>query len=156
VIPRSPAPGSRLPTDEPGEPDGEPDGEPEPRLSMRMLWPVAPRPHSAKLARPVPAPRLRLRLRLRLRSKLVVAMAFAALVPVVVLAALATGVILSSLDASLEADADRQLTVGINLVLRSVERLADEGCDILAAIGEFRGGRPLVLCPLVLCAVFSA
>lgn len=120
MIPPTP-PGSRLP---PEEPDDE--GEPEPRLSLRMLWPIAPRPHNPRLARPAPAPRLRL----RLRSKLVVAMAFAALVPVVVLAALATGVILSSLDASLEADADRQLTVGINLVLRSVERLADEAVQL--------------------------
>jgi signal transduction histidine kinase len=65
-------------------------------------------------------------LRLRLRTKLVVAMLFAALVPVVIVALLATGVILSSLEAGLREDADRQLTVGLNLVLRSVERLGDE------------------------------
>ena len=65
-------------------------------------------------------------LRLRLRSKLVVAMAFAALVPVVGVALLATGVILSSLEAGLREDADRQLGVGLNLILRSVERLGDE------------------------------
>ena len=65
-------------------------------------------------------------LRLRLRTKLVVAMVFAALVPVVIVALLATGVILSSLEGGLREDADRQLTVGLNLVLRSVERLGDE------------------------------
>ena len=65
-------------------------------------------------------------LRLRLRTKLVVAMVFASLVPVVIVALLATGVILSSLEGGLREDADRQLTVGLNLVLRSVERLGDE------------------------------
>ena len=65
-------------------------------------------------------------LRLRLRTKLVVAMLFAALVPVLIVALLATGVILSSLEGSLREDADRQLTVGLNLVLRAVERLGDE------------------------------
>ncbi len=65
-------------------------------------------------------------LRLRLRTKLVVAMVFAALVPVGIVALLATGVILSSLEGGLREDADRQLTVGLNLVLRSVERLGDE------------------------------
>jgi HAMP domain-containing protein len=65
-------------------------------------------------------------LRLRLRTKLVVAMLFAALVPVVIVALLATGVILSSLEGGLREDADRQLTVGLNLVLRAVERLGDE------------------------------
>jgi len=65
-------------------------------------------------------------LRLRLRTKLVIAMAFAALVPVLVVALLATGVILSSLETSLREDAERQLMVGLNLILRSVERLGDE------------------------------
>ncbi|MDQ3367319.1 MAG: hypothetical protein M3680_17995, partial [Myxococcota bacterium] len=74
-----------------------------------------------RLATPTPP-----QLRLRLRTKLVVAMLFAALVPVVIVALLATGVILSSLEGGLREDADRQLTVGLNLVLRSVERLGDE------------------------------
>ena len=65
-------------------------------------------------------------LRLRLRTKLVVAMVFAALVPAVIVALLATGVILSSLEAGLREDAERQLTVALNLVLRSAERLGDE------------------------------
>lgn len=75
-----------------------------------------------RLAAPPAPPELRL----RLRTKLVVAMIFAALVPVVIVASLATGVILSSLEGGLREDADRQLTVGLNLVLRSVERLGDE------------------------------
>jgi signal transduction histidine kinase len=65
-------------------------------------------------------------LRLRMRTKLVAAMVFAALVPVVIVALLATRVILSSLETGLREDADRQLTVGLNLVLRAVERLGDE------------------------------
>lgn len=66
------------------------------------------------------------KLQLRLRTKLVVAMLFAALVPVLIVAVLATSVILSSLETGLREDAARQLTVGLNLVLRSVERLGDE------------------------------
>jgi two-component system, NtrC family, sensor kinase len=77
--------------------------------------------HTPRLA-PAPPPELRL----RMRTKLVVAMVFAALVPVGIVALLATSVILSSLETGLREDADRQLTVGLNLVLRSVERLGDE------------------------------
>ena len=66
------------------------------------------------------------RLRLKLRTKLAVAMLFAALVPAVVVALLATGGILSSLETGLREDADRQLMVGLNLILRSIERLGDE------------------------------
>jgi signal transduction histidine kinase len=75
------------------------------------------------------------RLRLRLRTKLAVAMLFAALVPAVVVALLATGVILSSLETGLREDADRQLMVGLNLILRSIERLGDETVQ-LAESGE--------------------
>jgi two-component system NtrC family sensor kinase len=67
---------------------------------------------------------------LRLRSKLVIAMVLAALVPVVVVAAIATGVILSNLEQSLHEDADRQLTVGLNLILRSIERFGDEAVQL--------------------------
>jgi signal transduction histidine kinase len=77
-----------------------------------------------RIATPTPAPAPELRL--RMRTKLVVAMVFAALVPVMIVAMLATRVILSSLENGLRADADRQLTVGLNLVLRAVERLGDE------------------------------
>ena len=79
-----------------------------------------------RLTAPVPTPQLRL----RLRTKLVVAMAFAALVPVVLVASIATRVILSSLESGLREDADRQLTVGLNLILRSVERLGDEAVQL--------------------------
>ena len=81
-------------------------------------------------------------LRLRLRTKLVVAMAFAALVPVLVVALLATRVILSSLETSLRDDADRQLEVALNLILRSIERLGDEAVqlaessELVAALGN--------------------
>ncbi|MEJ7598136.1 MAG: ATP-binding protein [Kofleriaceae bacterium] len=75
-----------------------------------------------KLVTPTPTPELRL----RMRTKLVAAMVFAALVPVVIVALLATRVILSSLETGLREDADRQLQVGLNLVLRAVERLGDE------------------------------
>jgi len=85
-------------------------------------------------------------LRIRLRTKLVVAMAFAALVPVLVVALLATGVILSSLEAGLREDADRQLAVGLNLILRSVERLGDATVQ-LSESSELAGalGRPAAL-----------
>jgi signal transduction histidine kinase len=80
------------------------------------------------IAEPLGAPdddRGRPRLRLKLRTKLAIAMLFAALVPAVVVALLATGVILSSLETGLREDADRQLMVGLNLILRSIEELGD-------------------------------
>ena len=86
-----------------------------------------------------PAPR---QLRLRLRTKLVVAMAFAALVPVLVVALLATGVVLSSLEAGLREDADRQLGVALNLILRSIEALGgatvqlSETSELAGALAE--------------------
>jgi signal transduction histidine kinase len=83
------------------------------------IFRIPPRPVTPL---PVPPPRLRM----KLRRKLVFAMVVAALVPVVIVAMIATGVILSSLEAGLRDDADRQLTVGLNLILRSVERLGDE------------------------------
>ncbi|HMG24641.1 MAG TPA: HAMP domain-containing protein, partial [Kofleriaceae bacterium] len=69
-------------------------------------------------------------LRLKLRTKVVVAMLFAALVPAMIVALLATGVILSSLEAALREDAARQLVVGLNLVLRTIERLGDETVEL--------------------------
>jgi signal transduction histidine kinase len=90
-----------------------------------------------------PAPKLRL----RLRTKLVIAMVMAALVPVLIVALLATSVILSNLESSLRDDAARQLTVGLNLVLRAVERLGDEcvqlseSAELVVALGPARGGR---------------
>lgn len=78
-----------------------------------------------RLATPIPP-----ELRPRLRTRLVLAMAIAALVPVVLVAVIATRVILSSLEGGLREDADRQLTVGLNLILRSVERLGDEAVQL--------------------------
>jgi signal transduction histidine kinase len=66
----------------------------------------------------------------RLRTKLAIAMVLAALVPVGIVAAIASGVILSNLEQGLREDADRQLTVGLNLVLRSVERFGDEAVQL--------------------------
>ena len=84
-----------------------------------------------KIPRPVPAPAPPPRaVGFRLRTKLVIAMIFAALVPVVIVASIATGVILSNLEAGLREDADRQLTVGLNLILRSVERFGDEAVQL--------------------------
>lgn len=85
-------------------------------------------------------------LRLRLRTKLVAAMVFAALAPVMIVALLATGVILSSLESGLREDADRQLTVAVNLVARAVDRLADEcvqlaeAPELAAALAAAAGG----------------
>ncbi|MCW5808049.1 MAG: HAMP domain-containing protein, partial [Deltaproteobacteria bacterium] len=102
--------------------------------SGRKRAPTGPLPHIGsrsvlrtttrlpRLATPSPAPELRQ----RMRTKLVAAMVFAALVPVGIVAVLAVGVILSSLEAGLREDADRQLTVGLNLVLRAVERIGGE------------------------------
>ncbi|MBV8762296.1 MAG: HAMP domain-containing protein [Deltaproteobacteria bacterium] len=83
------------------------------------MFRIPPRPTTPV---PLPPPPLRM----KLRRQIVVAMIVAALVPVVIVAMIATGVILSSLETGLRDDADRQLTVGLNLILRSVERLGDE------------------------------
>ena len=114
---------------------------PEPRSSMRKIITdkilKQPRPVETK------APELKL----RLRTKLVLAMALAALVPVAIVATIATGVILSSLEAGLREDADRQLNVGLNLILRSVERLGDETVQLSEssdlAIAMRKGGPAL-------------
>jgi len=113
---------------------------PSPGWSRRCTQGGSPGRRRPVTAHPTPG----LRLRLRLRTKLVVAMALAALVPVAIVATIATGVILSSLETSLRADADRQLTVGLNLILRSVERLGDEtvqlseSSDLALALGATR------------------
>ena len=78
-----------------------------------------------RLSAPVPP-----ELRPRLRTRLVFAMAIAALVPVAIVALIATRVILSNLEQGLREDADRQLTVGENLILRSVERVGDEAVQL--------------------------
>ena len=92
---------------------------------------ISPKPPSnPRIVKPAPAPKLRL----KLRSKLVIAMAFAGLVPVLIVAMLATRVILSNLENGLRDDARRQLTVGLNLVLRAVERIGDENVQMSESI----------------------
>jgi signal transduction histidine kinase len=112
-----------------GEP--APVAEPAPGTTSTRRFRITTVFRVPQLDPQLPAPKLRL----RLRTKLVVAMTFAALAPVLIVALLATGVILSSLEASLREDAARQLTVGLNLVLRAVERLGDE-CIQLSESGE--------------------
>jgi signal transduction histidine kinase len=98
-----------------------------------------------RIPRPAPAPAPPPRPGLRLRTKLVMAVVLAALVPVAIVASIATGVILSNLEAGLREDADRQLTVGLNLILRSVERFGDEAVqlsessDLVTAIRDMTG-----------------
>jgi two-component system, NtrC family, sensor kinase len=72
---------------------------------------------------------------LRLRSKLVLSLSLAALVPVAVVAVVAVSVILDNIDRGLRDDAERQLDVGLNLVLRTAERLGDEVVQLAAASG---------------------
>ncbi|HWO18575.1 MAG TPA: ATP-binding protein [Kofleriaceae bacterium] len=112
-------------------PESSGSGDPPSIGTITRMFRLPPQVRQAGAGAPVPAPRLSL----RLRTKLVVALVLASLVPVLLVALLATNVILSSLEASLGEDAARQLTVGLNLVLRSVERLGDE-CVQLAEAGE--------------------
>ncbi|MBA3393020.1 MAG: HAMP domain-containing protein [Deltaproteobacteria bacterium] len=111
-----------IPRHDPANP-GDPIDPAEPSARSRLF-----RMSSLRIPKIAQAPTPQLRL--RLRSKLVVAMLLAALVPVAIVALLATGVILSSLEGGLREDADRQLTVGLNLVLRAVERLGDESVQL--------------------------
>jgi two-component system NtrC family sensor kinase len=111
------------PPDSPGSDTPRQPGR-ETRDTNRSRWSITAL-RMPRLNTPLPTPTPP-DLRLRMRTKLVAAMVFAALVPVVIVALLATRVILSSLETGLREDAHRQLTVGLNLVLRAVERLGDE------------------------------
>ncbi|MBP9088505.1 MAG: HAMP domain-containing protein [Kofleriaceae bacterium] len=86
-------------------------------------------------------------MRIRLRSRLVFAMALAALLPVLVVAVVATQAIFSSLERGLRSDADRQLSVATNLLLRQLERLGDEAAQIANSsdlpLAMRHGGREL-------------
>ncbi|MBE7447843.1 MAG: HAMP domain-containing protein [Kofleriaceae bacterium] len=64
--------------------------------------------------------------RMRLRTKLALSMSVAALLPMLVVASLASGVVLGNLEGGLERDGRRQLDVGLNLTLRSFERVGDD------------------------------
>ncbi|HVV87372.1 MAG TPA: HAMP domain-containing protein, partial [Kofleriaceae bacterium] len=70
-----------------------------------------------------PARRVR---RARLRTKLVLSLSVAALVPMLLVGVLASGVVFGNLEGSLKQDARRQLDVGLNLTLRSIERIGHE------------------------------
>jgi signal transduction histidine kinase/HAMP domain-containing protein len=64
--------------------------------------------------------------RARLRQKLTLGLSVAALLPMLVVASLASGVVLGSLERGLRNDVERQLGVGLNLTLRNIERLGDD------------------------------
>ncbi len=80
--------------------------------------------------------------RLRLRHKLSFSLVIAALLPVLVASWVAVSVVLRGLDRGLRDETHRQLDVGINLVLRNVQRLAQEAVrlssssDLLWAMAE--------------------
>jgi signal transduction histidine kinase len=63
---------------------------------------------------------------LRLRHKLGISLVITALLPVLVASWVAVSVVLRSLNVGLQDDTNRQLHVGINLLLRNVERLGHE------------------------------
>jgi signal transduction histidine kinase len=63
---------------------------------------------------------------LRLRHKLGISLVITALLPVLVASWVAVSVVLRSLNLGLQDETDRQLHVGINLLLRNVERIGQE------------------------------
>ncbi len=72
-------------------------------------------------------------LELRLRAKLTAVLVLAALVPMAVVATIAVGVVLGTLERGLRVETERQLGVGLNLVLRTVERLGDDAAQLSAS-----------------------
>ncbi len=70
---------------------------------------------------------------LRLRHKLAFSLSIAALLPVILASWVAVSVVLRSLDKGLRDETDRQLTVGLNLLVRQVERLGHEAVRISSA-----------------------
>ena len=63
---------------------------------------------------------------LRLRTKLTTVLVLAALVPMLLVATIAVGVVLGTLDRGLRHETERQRQVALNLILRAVERLGDD------------------------------
>ena len=63
------------------------------------------------------------RFRLRLRHKLAASLVIAALLPVLVAYWVGASVVLRGLERGLRAETEKQLSVGINLLLRDIERL---------------------------------
>src|SRR5215471_1971333 len=64
--------------------------------------------------------------RLRLGHKLALSLSMAALLPVVVAASVAVRIVLRGLEEGLHEATSRQLRVGMNLVLRTVEKLGGD------------------------------
>jgi len=85
-------------------------------LGRALRWPVA------RLARA------------RLRTKLALSLSIAALLPMLGVASLASGVVLGSLERGLTDDVERQLDVALNLSLRTVERLGDDTAQLAADV----------------------
>ncbi len=72
---------------------------------------------------------------LRLRHKLALSLSLAALLPVAVAATVAVRIVLSGLEEGLAEQTARQLRVGMNLVLRTVERLGGDAERLASAPG---------------------
>ncbi|RMH45363.1 MAG: HAMP domain-containing protein [Deltaproteobacteria bacterium] len=70
--------------------------------------------------------------RWRLRHKLALSLSIAALLPVAVAAWVATSVVLRGLERDLRAETEQQLAVGMNLVLRHVERYGHDSVRLAA------------------------
>jgi signal transduction histidine kinase len=73
--------------------------------------------------------------RLRLRTKLTTVLVLAALVPMLLVATIAVGVVLGTLDRGLRDETERQRQVALNLILRAVERIGDDAVR-LAGSGD--------------------
>jgi signal transduction histidine kinase len=73
--------------------------------------------------------------KLRLRTKLTAVLVLAALVPMLLVATIAVGVVLGTLDRGLRDETERQREVALNLILRAVERLGDDAVR-LAGTGD--------------------
>ncbi|HTM19940.1 MAG TPA: hypothetical protein VL172_05520, partial [Kofleriaceae bacterium] len=71
--------------------------------------------------------------RLRLRHKLALSLSIAALLPVVVASTVGVSVVLRGLDRGLRNETERQLDVGLNLLLRNIERLGQEAIRLSAS-----------------------
>ena len=78
-------------------------------------------------------PRWRIFAHMRLRTRLAIIMSVAALLPVLVVATVAVSVVLRNLDGGLQEETRRQLDVGLNLLLRNVERLGHEAVRLSSA-----------------------
>src|SRR5262245_17953183 len=81
--------------------------------------------------------------KLRLRHKLALSLVLAALLPVVVAATVAVRIVLRGLEDGLREQTTRQLRVGMNLVLRNVQRLgadADRLASTPALVDAMKAG----------------